>query len=407
LEEEKVVAYKGNIFFKEGGEPGVFGNRQGDLALTNRRLVFIKTGALHLGSYQTVEKIEKALKEREGSFAISLLDILEFGADSSWLGPYIYVKYQTEEGLKTCCFWSNTYFDTKEWTRKIFDEANKARMPSPEEMEGGPRDLILVDASHLKYIGREALDGMLEILNRLRGDLGLDEPTVLGGKPKDRVIEEHRVLLPRTRLIIFLGVSDNKFDEEDVKLIKRYVERGGRVFLTVDPPYGPPHRLTVPLGFRFSINVIQDKEHHEGKHKDHIIVSYLSPHPVNEGVKRICFGDYGCFPIHLEDGVNATILARSSPEADPPGAAVAVHIRLGEGEIIAVGQTCLFQGRYMKLEGFDNARWLENILSFLLRSPLGEEAEGAEELPRYCPNCGERFEPGDLYCSRCGHPRRG
>ncbi len=295
--------------------------------------------------------------------------------------------------------------------RKILEEANKVRMPSLEEMKGLPRELILVDASHVKYIGRDALDGLLDTLNRLRLPLGLDEPTVLGGKPKDRMIEEHRMLLPRTRLITFLGIAQNKFSDEEIELLEKYVELGGRLLITADPPFDAPHLLTTPFKFRFSTDVIKDESHHEGKHKDHIIVTDLAEHPINEGVKRICFGDYGCYPIVLEEGVKATVLARSSGDSKPPWSTVAVHIRHREGEVIAVGQTALFQGRYMKLEGFDNTRWFENILSYLLRPVEGERevemVEEAEELPRYCPNCGAEFDPGDLYCSNCGYPRRG
>ncbi len=100
MSKEKVVAYLHHVFYKDAEEPAVFGNKQGDLILTSRRLVFITKSFIRGGSFRTIEKMEEALREREGSFAIPLLDLREFGADSSWLGPYIYVKYEADGGAQ-------------------------------------------------------------------------------------------------------------------------------------------------------------------------------------------------------------------------------------------------------------------------------------------------------------------
>jgi hypothetical protein len=123
------------------------------------------------------------------------------------LGSYIYVKYKTNEGPKTCCFWCNRYFDTKEWTTKILEEANRVRMPEihVEGIEAGPRDLILVDSSHMRYVGERAVEVFLDVVDRSRRDIGLEEPVVLRGKPKDRLIEGNKALLPRARLIALLA----------------------------------------------------------------------------------------------------------------------------------------------------------------------------------------------------------
>jgi len=65
---ERVVAYKSDIFFKDAAELALFGNKRGELILTTRRIVFIRTGfGIHTARYDTVEKIERALRERGGA----------------------------------------------------------------------------------------------------------------------------------------------------------------------------------------------------------------------------------------------------------------------------------------------------------------------------------------------------
>jgi hypothetical protein len=194
-------------------------------------------------------------------------------------------------------------------------------------------------------------------------------------------------------------------------LIKEYVLEGGRLFLTSNPPYDPPNPIIEPFGVGLGEKVIKDKQNHEGKHDDHILVRDLTDHPINEGVKTIRFGDYGCHPINIINA-DATSLGFSSSESDPPKAPVAALIPHGKGFIMAIGQTSLFKDKYMG--DYDNSRWFRNILGFLLttrqiETDVKPEIK-TEEPPTYninhCTKCGAKIEAGDLFCGNCGQSIR-
>jgi hypothetical protein len=415
-EYERVITHINDVSSNEKEKKSIFGAIRGDLILTNKRLVFIKTGwGIHIKSYEDVTEIEKSLQTKKENFDIPLTSVMEAESDSHMMSTYLTVRYQAPSGPKVRNFFvpATYYFEADKWVKMISQEANKVRYSlasseREEPVEYGDRSLIILDQTHTGYVGEIVNKVFLETLESMRDHLNLEDPLILKGKPKDELLMKNRELLPRTILLVFLGIKSNKFSQSELEIIESYVREGGRLLITPDPPFDPPNLVTERFGLRFRRDTIEDRLHHEGKHKDHIIVTDLKDHPINEGVKSICFGDYGCYQLGVA-GREATVLAFSSEDSDPPNTPVAALIPYGSGQVVAIGQAHLFERKYLDMGQFNNAKWLKNIINFLsstesLKEPDRQFESGKlmEPEQKYCTNCGAKLDPDGIYCGHCG-----
>lgn len=72
---------------------------EGFIVLTNQRLVFIKTDPLIAEDYREMDKLEGALKQKEGSFYIPLEDIQRMTVGGS-LFKYLTIEYRKNSETK-------------------------------------------------------------------------------------------------------------------------------------------------------------------------------------------------------------------------------------------------------------------------------------------------------------------
>ncbi len=395
-QENTLIRQQTNIIANDKQRPSVFGRKTGTLVLTKRRLIWVKGGLVD-DIYHTLEELEKGLRER-GGFEVLLASIKELNTGSFSLVPFFSVVYQTDAGSKSCSFCHSEAEDITPW----FDAVNGewiAQLEASSGKSSGERDLIMVDQSH-DQDDRGTMQ-IADVVNTVSTRLKLNEPFAMYGRPENELLVANEHLLPRALLLISLGTkSGEKFSPQERRRITKYVEEGGRFLLTAFSPEDPPNELTEAFGVTFIKNVIEDEAHHAGRHKDHILVTDLADHPINEGVETIRFGKFGCYPLHIENP-DAIILAASSEQADPPKAPVAALVPHGRGHVVVIGQTRLFQDDF--IDEVDNRRWFENVLAFLTaKSPPQQEKPEVAPSPKYCTHCGMTLLDGARFCGNCG-----
>ena len=415
-EVERIITYHNDANMCEKSEMSIFGSKRGDLVLTNRRLVFIQTGwGIHIKAYDTVQDLEEAKNERGAYHEIDLFEVVEVASDSHMMSPYFTVKYETTHGITTRHFFvpAGTYFEPEKWVICIMEAGNEVKYDImqeeiEEEKETGEfkRDKYIVNVTGTAFAGKIVNNLFIETLRSGRPELTDEDIILFDGGPKDEVYVAFKNYLPRAALITFFGLKIDKFSDEELNNIEEFVREGGRLVISSDAPWDPPAKLAEVFGIEFGSDRVQDLEHHEGKHNDHIIVTDLTDHPLNNDISFICFGDYGGHPLTIRDH-NSETIARSSNKAEPPEATVASLINYHEGEILVIGQTCLFDGNFIDMEGFDNRRWFENIVQYMTRVEDEEIPEKAEKLvfklsQKFCHNCGKELEDNFKFCGYCG-----
>jgi hypothetical protein len=354
-------------------KPGVFGSKGGWLFLTDDKLVFVKTGWRGaIRACYSEEELDKFYKEGKVGLEIPLSNIIEISSDTRLGNPYLTVRYRTEQGEDVCSLLhkstaAQVILDYTPWVEAIYKrmkEIRKLEAPSIGEQKL-ERTLVIVDQSHDQE-GQTRNMVIADAVNGICSKLGLDEPFALQGHPDDKLFIANQHLLPRTVLIILFGMKAGKFEQQELELIIDYVKNGGRLLLAAYSPYDPPNSFIEPFATKFLTPEIVDEISNDGKHKDHIIVKDFADHPLNAGVNAVCFGKYGCYPLGVSQ--NAVVLASSSNVADPPIAPVAVLVPYGNGHVLIIGQTRLFQDDFIKMS--DNEKWLRNIINFLVSEQI-------------------------------------
>lgn len=206
-----------------------------------------------------------------------------------------------------------------------------------------------------------------KIIDSLASSYNLELQT-LEGKPKDELLYEMRHQLEETRVLQLSGLwESDKFSEREIEAVKEYVEEGGRLLvMRTDIMGSDASQIVEPFGLSFTDQRVKDELHHEGRHKDHAIISNLAEHPINKDIKSFCFGDRGSSTLEVTNP-DAIVLASSSRDAEPPNAPVAVLVPYGTGWVLAIGGVTWFKDKYMKQ--FDNAQWFRNIYTFLFSAP--------------------------------------
>lgn len=369
------IIYQEPVKFHKRKKPGFMGEG-GCLILTEDRLLFSKS-PVYTGKKAAPPdtQLEKLHREGKVKLEIPFSSIIEAGADSLMLCPYLMVRCRTPMGEEVYSFIHSepaALMSFTPWVEEIYRRMREFRKEETLGREAGElkRSIVIVDQSHDQE-GQTRNLRMATTVNGICSQLNLTAPIALRGSPNNELFVANQHLLPKTLLIILFGMKEGKFQREELELIYDYVRNGGQLILTAYSPYDPPNTFVEPFGAKFLKGVIEDEVNNDGQHKDHIIVRNLADHPVNAGVNAISFGQYGCYPIEASRG--AIVLASSSINAKPPNSPVAALIPYGSGQAIITGQTSLFQDNF--INNLDNERWLRNIITSF----------ASQRIPTYLP----------------------
>lgn len=175
------------------------------------------------------------------------------------------------------------------------------------------------------------------------------------------------------------------FAAEEVRAVAAFVERGGRLVVTLH--IGPPAvGLLEPFGVGIWGGVVRDGGTVLAGEPLHFEVEHLEAHPLTRGLERFrTYGSWALEPL----GSKATTVASTGDSAwldvdgdgrRGPGEvtrrfAVVVAGERGAGRVAVFGDDAVFQNQF--LVG-DNLRLADNLVDWLLaRSPL---AHGGREL---------------------------
>jgi hypothetical protein len=159
------------------------------------------------------------------------------------------------------------------------------------------------------------------------------------------------------------------YSPAEIDAIVRFLNRGGRVAVTIH--IGPPlTALLHRLGVTFSNGVISELANVIEGDPHNFRVSCLAPHTLVAGVRY--FSLYGVWAV-MNTGDNATIIARTSPDAwiDQASATegirqsygVAVAGSIGKGQFVVFGDDAIFQNKFLDEE---NSQLARNLTAWLL-----------------------------------------
>jgi hypothetical protein len=102
---ERILKVRFATAYPDKEELPMFGRwKEGQLILTNRRLIFIKAVIRpSLDLYDNLEDVEKELGEKD-SFAVPLDEIFDVKLGRKLGAPYLAIKFWTTSGRKACSF---------------------------------------------------------------------------------------------------------------------------------------------------------------------------------------------------------------------------------------------------------------------------------------------------------------
>ena len=148
------------------------------------------------------------------------------------------------------------------------------------------------------------------------------------------------------------GRGADRWDEEEVNIIQRFVARGGALLVMGDSLASAErmNAVAAPFGTAFSGNFVGD-----------VTVSGESifPHPVTKGVEEIVLGKLpGGGGNYLQVNEPAIVLAQYE------GRPVLAYSEYEKGRVVVLSSLCALSNRYIGAK--DNATLLENILNHLL-----------------------------------------
>jgi hypothetical protein len=405
--EEIIENYIGMVGY-EGPSVSTFSLRNGSTVLTNKRLIFLRS-RLGTTSYDSIEKIEKDLQKKD-SFSVDRESITGVYSDTKLRVPYLTLEYNEKGETKYASFAAaDLNYDLV--IKLLLTFRREVRERDPDYVKTRQRDQILIDQSHGQ---RDIIhQTLVDVIRSSAIEQDCEDPLFI---TDSRSIPEERKrswgealdILKDTAIFASIGTQRDKFNQEDLDILKEYVQDGGTLFITPDPKKKPPNEIAEVFGFSFGEKAIRDRKNH-GVFRDHIIVRDFRDHPVNKDIESIMFGDHGCYPIILDGDVGVPI-GISNPDSNPPNSTVAAEIPYGEGRVIAVGQCRIFMDDYLGEE--KNFYWLENMMKYGLSTdkmdkvtPTTSEHKTAETKPKtkFCSNCGNQVDPEDLFCGNCGH----
>jgi ArsR family metal-binding transcriptional regulator len=279
-------------------------------------------------------------------------------------------KFQLEDSLqrvekRLSGYPLNLTSEKSEETKSSSKKASKGRKKerSKSKRKKAAHRLVTWDTSHYEVLRWER--DVTELSKMIKKVTGL-KLNWLTGSWKDRLLSDKK-MLKKTRILVLTGMdSKGKISNKEVKAIKNFVKEGGALFLSAPTFKGEDTNVLASVfGAEFLWDKIKDEEHHEGKHLDHAIISNFSSHPMCEGVKEVCFGDYGGFPLKIQKKVVS--IAQTADSAQPPKAVVMAMAQYGKGSVVFFASSTTFKDKYLVM--YDNKKLAANIFSYLSTTP--------------------------------------
>ena len=247
----------------------------------------------------------------------------------------------------------------KEGGNKIKEETRKTKSK-----------LVVWDTSHYELLRFESQ--ITEILKLIKETTGLNLVWLKGNWKQELLADKN--LFAKTMILVIAGMgSQGKLSKKEVKTISKFVEEGGNLLLSSPQFPGEDINLIAKIfNASFKWNKLKDQMRHEGKYEDHVLISNFQKHSITEGVKTVCFGDYGGFPIEIS-GNKANPIAFSDKNSDPSKATVLAVAKYGEGKSVLFSSSTTFQDKYLNM--YDNRKLAQNIFTYLSKPATAPSPE--------------------------------
>jgi len=242
--------------------------------------------------------------------------------------------------------------------------ASHLRQPGPAPPLAEPlrKRTVLWDMTH-----NETLSASFEkVVETLQSVLKISWGPILGDWREKCLAEKSLVGWPA--VLVLGGIeSEGKLAKAEIQNIVKFVEAGGALLITAPCTLynlTDTNKLASSFGFSFLGDKTEDAANHEGKHKDHIIIRDFRRHPITEGLREICFGDYGGTTIKPKQD-DVELLAFTSEKATPAKAPVLTCSSRGKGIVVAFGCSSTFDDK--NIDKLDNLKFLKNVFEYLSR----------------------------------------
>jgi hypothetical protein len=231
--------------------------------------------------------------------------------------------------------------------------------PAAEKSGGAIAEkVIAVDLAHKNQFGVPEMEALTQVL--------------AGRGAQIRVLQNTPSLAEALKFASAYGViaPSAPFTSDEVQLVQRFVEQGGRVVVIADPSrpdlFGDsvtaPNSLLVPFDLMFSDGYLYNLTENEGNYSN-VILNQFTDDPLTAKLTKVVF--YAAHPVSTKTGTpliradTHTLSSRTDTGGDLAAAALSAN-----GQVLALGDLTFLTAPYYQVA--DNSRLIGNLADFLL-----------------------------------------
>jgi hypothetical protein len=247
-------------------------------------------------------------------------------------------------------------------------------IPTPFAPIGGDAPLVVFDMAHGNALLISEMDPLINALRASGANVVVDDGTGLYLPDQLKTADAYIVLLPTMT-----------FDSYTIREIQRFVERGGRMVVAVDPTrsYGYystyssseiANLLLAPYGLAFNEDYAYNMIKNEANFRN-LILEDFAESPLTVGLKKVVF--YSAQSLAKSPWGLIRGDANTLSSLDDQGGALPLAAASMDGNVLALGDMTFMTIPYLQVA--DNQVLLSNLVSFL----AGSGAERVHDLQDY------------------------
>lgn len=264
-------------------------------------------------------------------------------------------------------------------------------MPPTLPPIGGDAPLVIVDMAHGNSFTLSEMDPLINALRAAGAEVVIDDGYAIYLTDTLKKADAYLVLLPTS-----------PFDSFTIREVQRFVERGGRLLVAVDPTrlYGYysssssteiANLLLAPYNLAFNADYAYNLVKNESNFR-HLILDDFTPTQLTDGLKEVVFYSAQSIsqsPTPLIRGDKNTLSS-----LDDKGGALALAAASQDGSVVAIGDVTFMTVPYIQVA--DNQLLMRNLVTFLL-SNNSQRTHDLEDYPYLFYHdiviiAGEKFE---------------
>ncbi len=256
----------------------------------------------------------------------------------------------------------------------VVEPAFSTPMPTPFAPIGGDAPVVVLDMAHGNALLLSEVDPLVDALRSAGAKVVVDDGYGLYLPEQLKKADAYVVLMPTSG-----------FDATTIQEVQRFVERGGRLLVAVDPTraYGyystyssseAANLLLAPFGLAFSEDYAYNMLKNESNFRN-LILEDFTERPLTAGLKQVVF--YSAQSIAKAPQALIRGDANTLSSLDDKGGNLVLAAASADSRVVALGDATFMTSPYLQVA--DNQVLLSNLVTFL----TGGGSERVHDLKDY------------------------